>query len=168
MDTFSRCSLEGISTSSIKLFQTQTRPALQLPSLSWKEYLLLPNFPSMIDAFWDIYFIALLKFLIWHDKLKKAKKSLIFPLKYLNKIFQKAGIFWWKWSSKLITVHWNRIVSDKIFFSKYFLCVCRLKYGLSILSLSLGLFYLSKDLNRKITQQANFGFSDPNFHLLTY
>ena len=98
----------------------------------------------------------------------KAKKGLIFPLKYLNKIFQKAEIFWWKWSSKLITVHWNRIVSDKIFFSKYFLCVCRLKYGLSILSLSLGLFYLSKDSNRKITQQANFGFSDPNFHLLTY
>ena len=43
-------------------------------SLSWKEYLLLPDFPNMIDALWDIYFIALLKFFIRHDKLQKQKK----------------------------------------------------------------------------------------------
>ena len=67
---------------------------MQLPSLSGKEYLFWPNFPSMIDAFSDTYFIALLKFFIWHDKLKKAKIVPIFPMKYLNKIFQKADIFW--------------------------------------------------------------------------
>ena len=40
-----------------------------------------------------LFEIFISKFLSWHDKLKKAKIGLIFPLKYLHKIFKRQVYF---------------------------------------------------------------------------